>query len=224
MIFVLHTILKYIIITVEVVNMGKKTSVTVRLDEVDAEKFKQLSLDNKSSQADFLVELMKIYGNSNQNTNLVNKNDICLLMFRRIARSTDDRLDDIRTRKYIFSGSLIYYPPSWFIRPIELYANTLAKEFNLDVPIEGYIFRSVVNVFKDDKKDKYLAQEVINVSPKAGQPQEYLLWVQRICFVDGFEDIKEKFKTYIDPNNLRDIEMAMAEDIGDNTEVFNEYF
>lgn len=204
--------------------MGKKTSVTVRLDEVDAEKFKQLSLDNKSSQADFLVELMKIYGNSNQNTNLVNKNDICLLMFRRIARSTDDRLDDIRTRKYIFSGSLIYYPPSWFIRPIELYANTLAKEFNLDVPIEGYIFRSVVNVFKDDKKDKYLAQEVINVSPKAGQPQEYLLWVQRICFVDGFEDIKEKFKTYIDPNNLRDIEMAMAEDIGDNTEVFNEYF
>lgn len=199
----------------------KNVSITLRLREEDAEKFKLNALKNKVSQSEYLVQLMNIIGNSQNN---IGEQSGCIpiILLKKNAFSPYDEKQNLLTKKIIIKGQVLVFPQNLIIRPLECYEEMLKKEFNIKQSLEGFIFSHILNLFKINGKEKFLVNEVIHI--EKNDTRQIYLNVSRCLYVNNYNDVVEKFGKYAASENLAQIEFAMAKKIEGSISELEEYF
>ena len=202
-----------------------RTAITMRLNEDDAERFKTLAQQNGISQSDFLVQLMNRYGIAEQGQMSHEwQNNIIIYLYIRVWDVLCPTKYPDRTLKYEFPGQAVYAPQSFFTRPAKEVEPLLKEDFHFAVPLDGYQFSHVVYLFRDDKAKKYLANEIMLLSQLNNGLMDNYFSLSRCRHVDSFDDFCVKFNRYCVPANITGVQHAMAEEIGDDYSLFDQFF
>lgn len=200
----------------------KNVSITLRLTREDAEKFKLNAIKNKVSQSEYLVQLMSSVGNSQKNMGEQSGGDIHIILYKKNVFSPDNEKQNLLTKKIIVKGKGLVFPRNLIIRPLELYGEELKKEFDINQPLDDFVFSHVLNLIQLEEEEKFLVNEIINITNK--ETKQIYLNVSRCLYVKGYNEVLDKFGKYADEGNLYQIEYAMAKKIEGSTEELEEYF
>lgn len=193
-------------------------SITIRLSNNEAMKFKEGAKEKELSQREYLVELMNESGVPQNRIN--NKlNCISIMLIKKNLFCKDER-QNLTSKKIKIKGKPLYYPQFALIHPIKEYKDELKKEFQIDDTLQNYSFSQVLNLFKVEDNDEcdYLVNEVIIL--KSRITNKIALHVSRCLYVKDFNEVQKNFYKYTDSNNLLEIELLMAREVkGGNSEL-----
>lgn len=209
-------------------------SVTIRLKEDVARRFKEYAQKDNLSQGDFLETLLQSYGQP-QPERPAEKTPVPLILCKKNYLTATPDMSNEPTRTYCFVGEVKYWPQSMFGCPAIHFQTQLSKEFAIKDPssLKQYHLQHVLNLLYDEKVQKYLVYEVLMLIPTnlympsiAYDPHKANpLTVRRCKHVTSFSEVCERFGTYASPYNLDNIEIAMSEQISpDEIDLFEQYF
>ena len=207
-------------------HMSKNVAITMRLHEEDAEKFKTLAQQNGISQADFLVQLMNRYGiqEQAQERYVSGGNTITVYLYKHAWLLLYPTIKMEKARKYEFPGQRLYCPPSLFTRPATEVADLLKQDFDFILPLDNSQFSHVANLFYDERAKKYLVNEIMVLNQlNNGLMQEHFS-ISRCLHVKDFGEFCSKFHKYAMPANLTNVQLAMADDVGEDYSIFEKFF
>ena len=203
---------------------------SLRLHTEDKVSFMELKKALQLSPRDCLVELMNYY--SQGHTKVREDEQITLIM--------QVRVEDKSTvlKKMTFHGQVLYedyYEGYYSLTGAIL--DAIEKDYGLtdaSVPfMEEYIYLPKLNVYWHTEKKTYLVQIELDVIMESkyhnssavvyGGIHTHPLSVKRCCFVDDYSTLCDKFGDYIPRTALDAVAPIMAQDIGDNYELMDEW-
>ena len=220
--------------------MSKQTdsdTKTTRMYVDDLYRFHQIQdkFGCKSS-AELIRKLMDISDTIETSPRTEDENSIALNMSYFVAWPTPKHLP---LKKIIFPGDVRCYPSSMYHIPLtQAVWATLQKEFfgnhelNIYQEDDIYDFWHVLNLYYNQKVDRYLVYEGLRIQLKDECRYEYsdygcpnlLLNVWRCDFVDDYADLFSKFSHYAHAENLNAISTVLAKNIDEDYDQMNYFF
>lgn len=206
----------------------------LRLYSTDKTKFKSLRKKKGLNPRDFLVELMDFY--ENEHKELHQYEQITLTMQSRVENSKG--IYSTPLRKTTFQGEPLHISIDYYWQYLDKNIATKLKDrFGLVMDpdeIGCYLFGERINVYWHEEKNCYLVQERMEVhimqecieieDITSGRIRLQPLLVERCNFVNGYDELIDKFGTYASPECLNNLRPILAKDIGTNYLLMNELF
>lgn len=168
----------------------RSATISLRLTEKEAQKFKEYATTEGISQADFLLSLLSLYvPNNKENANerpqqqkddtdsneqnnrnddkvesTNNSIDLMLCMKNSLVEKSDFEKYNKETRKYKFIGEVLYWPQTFFTQPMANCESCLRKEFGIknEVDLSSFAVYHVLNLLKYEKKTEQQDQYLVN--------------------------------------------------------------
>lgn len=201
--------------------MNEMTSMTIRAQVDECERFKDLSRKKNISQGDLLKELMDIEEQVNEKTvnkgiEVLDDSNIRILLKENNTIKNNEK----EAKIYSFKGRVV----TWLQIPRRFYDfsyNTMLDELGFDSMQEKYNTNYQFYIYKMEGQMKYLVYEYLDVIDKFKNLAVAV--IRRAKFANNLKEILNYLGPYISVGEAEMIEFALAEDISANSELIKEY-
>lgn len=205
--------------------MGEMTSMTIRIQAEECERFKELSRKRNISQGELLTKLMnqveQLDGDTDAKGIEVSNVGNGSIDIKILIKENNNIRNVIKEPKtYNFTGKIVTCLP--FPRQSYKFSySQLKDELGFEVIGEKYKPSYQFCIYEMEKEKRFLVYEYICVIDI--ETDFAVSVVRRAKFVDNLYEILQTLGSHISINEAENIEFELAEDISGNDELIKEY-
>lgn len=182
---------------------NKITSLTIRISEDEAEKYRAMALKYNMSQGDLLSLLMS-YKKDAQKISLL------------LVHKNEFTNKDIPPKKYEFNGYNLYFTSNTYTGNDEIFRE-LSRVFNIPA---AHTYRETtysLNIYKRKEDNKFLLYEEITSLKYKKATCDVI--INRLQILDNPEDISSHISAFVDTNTYYEILLLTVDEIKDESEL-----